>query len=71
MHNNKDGSRAPTISKIGFFVTLANGWKPLRNVTKSSILDVAGARDMPQSNGTMCKSNLDEQSPVLHVLYYF
>ena len=32
------------------FVTLVNGWKQLSNVAKSSILDVAGALDMPQNN---------------------
>ena len=35
---------------MGFFVTLVNGWKPLRNGTKSFILDVAGALDMPRNN---------------------
>ena len=33
-----------------FFVTLVNDWKPLRNVAKSSILDVAGALHMPGKN---------------------
>ena len=30
-------------SKIGVFVILANCWKPSTNITKSSILDVAGS----------------------------
>ena len=50
MHNNRHGSRTHTVSKMGFFMTLANGCNPLRNVTKSSILDVAGALDMPRNN---------------------
>ena len=35
-----------TKSKIKFFKTLVNGWKPLTNDTKSSIFGVAGALDM-------------------------
>ena len=31
-------------------MTLVNDWKPLRNVAKSSILDVAGALHMPRNN---------------------
>ena len=31
-------------------MTLVNGWKPLSNVKKSSILDVAGALDMSRNN---------------------
>ena len=34
----------PTASKISFFVTLFNGSKPFTNITKSSILDVAGSK---------------------------
>ena len=48
--NNRDESRSPTTSKMGLFVTLVNSWKPLSNVTKSSILDVAGALDMSRNN---------------------
>ena len=32
-----------------FFVILVNGWKPLTNVTKNFILDVAGVVDIPLS----------------------
>ena len=35
---------------MGFFMTLVNGWKPLSNVTKRFVLDVAGALDMPRNN---------------------
>ena len=35
-------SRTPATSKMEFFVILANDRKPLNNVTKGSILDVAG-----------------------------
>ena len=31
-------------------MTLVNGWKPLSNVTKRFVLDVAGALDMPRNN---------------------
>ena len=34
----------PTASKIRFFVTLVNSSKPFTNITKSSILDVAGSK---------------------------
>ena len=34
---------------MGFFVTLVNGLKPLTNVTKSFILDVAEVLDTPLS----------------------
>ena len=33
-----------------FFETLVNGWKPLSNATKSSILDEVKALVMPQNN---------------------
>ena len=46
----QQGSRTPITSKMGFFVTLVNGWKPLNNATKSSILNVAGTLDMPRNN---------------------
>ena len=35
----------PTASKLEFFKTLVNGWKPLTNDTKSFIAGVAGALD--------------------------
>ena len=50
IYNNKDGSRSPTISKMRFFGTFVNSWNPLSNVTKSSILDVAGALDILRNN---------------------
>ena len=49
----QQGSRTPITSKMGFYATLVNGWKQLSNVsnvTKSSILDVAGTLDMPRNN---------------------
>ena len=39
----KSGISDSTASKIRFFVTLFNGSKPFPNITKSSILDVAGS----------------------------
>ena len=35
----------PATSNMEIYVTLVNGWKPLTNVTKSFILDVAGVLD--------------------------
>ena len=35
---------------MGFFMKLVNGWKLLSNVTKSFILDVAAALNMPRNN---------------------
>ena len=32
------------------FVIIVSGWKPLTNITKSSILDVAAALDPPLTN---------------------
>ena len=37
----------PTTSKIELFVKLVCGLQPLTNVTKNSILDVAGVLDTP------------------------
>ena len=34
-------SRTPTTSQMAFFVTLVSDYKPLTNVTKNSILDIA------------------------------
>ena len=50
IYNSKDGYRTPITSKMGFFMTLVNGWKALSSVTKSSILDIVGALDMPRNN---------------------
>ena len=68
IYNNEGGSMTPTASKMGFFVTLVNDRKPLSNVTKSFTQMLWG---LQICLGTMYKSNLDEQFPVLHVLYYF
>ena len=38
---NRGGSRTAATSKMEHFVIIANGWKPLTIITKSSILDVA------------------------------
>ena len=35
-------STTPATSKMKFFVTLVNGFQPLTNITKNSMLDVAG-----------------------------
>ena len=43
-------SRTTATSKMGFFMTLVNSWKPLSDVTKRFVLDVAGALDMPRNN---------------------
>ena len=40
-------SRTPATSKMKFFVTLVNGFQPLINVTKNSMLDVAGILETP------------------------
>ena len=34
-------------SKMDFFVIIVKGWKPLTNIKKSSILDVAAVLDPP------------------------
>ena len=39
------GSRTAATSKIEIFVIIANGWKPLTIITKSSILDAAAVLD--------------------------
>ena len=36
----------PCSSNMEFFVTLVNGWKPLTNVAKNSIVDTAGVLDI-------------------------
>ena len=40
-------SRTAATSKMDLFVIKVNGWKPLANITKSSILDVAAVLDPP------------------------
>ena len=40
-------SRTPLTSKIKLFVTLVNGFQPLTNVTKNSMLDVARFLETP------------------------
>ena len=44
---HRDGSRTRLTS---IFVTFVTDWKPLSNVTKSFILDVAGALHMPPND---------------------
>ena len=41
----RDESRAVATSKTERFVIIVNGWKPLANITKHSILDVAAVLD--------------------------
>ena len=40
-------SRIPATYKMKLFVTLVNGFQPLNNVTKNSMLDVAGVLETP------------------------
>ena len=41
------GSRTAAASKMGCFVIIVNGWKPLTIITKRFILDVAAVLDLP------------------------
>ena len=50
IYNNRDRFRTPTTCEMGFFVTLVDNRKLLSNVTKSFILDVAGALDIHWNN---------------------
>ena len=43
----RGGSRAAATSKMEWFMTIVNGWKPLTIIAKLSILDVAAALDPP------------------------
>ena len=43
-------SRTPVTSKIELFVLLVNGFQPLTNVLKSSILDIVRVLDTPLSS---------------------
>ena len=43
----RGGSRIAATSKMGHFVIIINGWKPLTIFTKSPILDVATVLDPP------------------------
>ena len=43
----RSGSRTPATSKMGLFVIIVNGSKPLTIITKCSILNVAVALDPP------------------------
>ena len=45
--NNRGGSRTAVTSKMGHFVIIVNGWKPLTIITKWPILDVAAVLDPP------------------------
>ena len=45
--NNRGGSRTAVTSKMGHFVIIVNGWKPVTIITKCSILDVAAVLDPP------------------------
>ena len=48
----------PAASKIELFVILVNGLHPLTNVTKNSILDVAGALDTPLNEALSIEGSL-------------
>ena len=43
----RGGSRAAATSKMGRFIIIVNGWRPLTIITKRSILDAAAALDPP------------------------
>ena len=43
----RGGSRAAATSKMERFVIIVNGFQPLTNITKRSILDVQAALDPP------------------------
>ena len=43
----RGGSRYVATSKMEHFAIIVNGWKPLRIITKSSILDVTAGLDPP------------------------
>ena len=43
----RDGSRTAATSKMEHFVIIANGWKLLTIITKSSILNVAAVLNLP------------------------
>ena len=43
----RGGSSTAATSKMGRFVIIVNGWKPVSIITKRSILDVAAALDPP------------------------
>ena len=47
MINTTDRSRTAATSKMGHFVIIINGWKPLTIITKSSILGVTTVLDPP------------------------
>ena len=47
MSKLRDVPRTPATSKMKFFVTLVNGFQPLTNVTKNSMLDLAGVLETP------------------------
>ena len=47
MSKLRDVSKTPATSKMKFFVTLVNGFQPLTNVTKNSMLDLAGVLETP------------------------
>ena len=46
-YSNTGGSRTAAASKMGRFVIIVNGWKPLTIITKRFILDVAAVLDLP------------------------
>ena len=43
----REGSRTAASSKMEHFVIIVNGWRPVSDITKSSILDVAAFLDPP------------------------
>ena len=54
-NSTRGGSRTAATSKIEHFLIIVNGWKPLTIITKSSILDIAAARDPPLSTNLDCQ----------------
>ena len=43
----RGGSKTAATFKMERFVTIGNGWKPLANMTKRSILNAAAVQDPP------------------------
>ena len=48
--SSRDGSKTAATSKMGHFVIIGNGWKPLTIITQGSTLDAAAFLDPPLSS---------------------
>ena len=71
----RGGSRTAVTSKMEHFVIIVNGWKPLINITKISILDVAAVLDSPLSiithSSNKTKTNSQPLRPTRENMYNF